>query len=168
MQVKAKGSNRIIKGIARTCFGPGEVNFQTTFALLAGKNFQELITLTTSQTSSASADPSRTAEPVPSLSTTGTMVPLPSSISTARTSQLAAPPLEAQVVAAPPGPVTAQVLEVVRPEAAALDALRGLFVRAASLDGDASNISPEEFKAFVGEEIARWKQVIIAADIKVE
>ena len=28
--------------------------------------------------------------------------------------------------------------------------------------------SPEEFKAFVGEEIARWKQVITAADIKVE
>ncbi len=28
--------------------------------------------------------------------------------------------------------------------------------------------SPEEFKAFVGEEIARWKQVITAADIKAE
>ncbi len=32
----------------------------------------------------------------------------------------------------------------------------------------AMGTSPEEFKAFVGEEIARWKQVIIAADIKVE
>ena len=32
----------------------------------------------------------------------------------------------------------------------------------------AMDTSPEEFKAFVGEEIARWKQVITAADIKVE
>lgn len=32
----------------------------------------------------------------------------------------------------------------------------------------AMGTSPEEFKAFVGEEIARWKQVITAADIKVE
>ena len=32
----------------------------------------------------------------------------------------------------------------------------------------AMGTTPEEFKAFVGEEIARWKQVITAADIKVE
>ncbi|WP_024577421.1 MULTISPECIES: tripartite tricarboxylate transporter substrate binding protein [unclassified Afipia] len=32
----------------------------------------------------------------------------------------------------------------------------------------AMGTSPEEFKAFVGEEIARWKQVITAADIKAE
>ena len=32
----------------------------------------------------------------------------------------------------------------------------------------AMGTTPEEFKAFVGEEIARWKQVIAAADIKVE
>ena len=32
----------------------------------------------------------------------------------------------------------------------------------------AMGTTPEEFKAFVGEEIARWKQVITAADIKAE
>ena len=32
----------------------------------------------------------------------------------------------------------------------------------------AMGTSPEEFKAFVGEEVARWKQVITAADIKIE
>lgn len=32
----------------------------------------------------------------------------------------------------------------------------------------AMGTAPDEFKAFVGEEIARWKQVITAADIKVE
>ena len=32
----------------------------------------------------------------------------------------------------------------------------------------AMGTSPEEFKTFVGEEIARWKQVITAADIKAE
>ena len=32
----------------------------------------------------------------------------------------------------------------------------------------AMGTTPDEFKAFVGEEIARWKQVITAADIKVE
>ena len=52
------------------------------------------------------------------------------------------------VVLAPPGPVQAQVLQVVRPEAAALESLRGLFVRIASLDGDASTVTLEEFKTF--------------------
>ncbi len=28
--------------------------------------------------------------------------------------------------------------------------------------------TPDEFRAFVGEEIARWKQVITTADIKIE
>jgi len=32
----------------------------------------------------------------------------------------------------------------------------------------AMGTTPDEFKAFVGEEIARWKQVITAADIKIE
>jgi len=32
----------------------------------------------------------------------------------------------------------------------------------------AMGTTPEEFKTFVGEEVARWKQVITAADIKIE
>ena len=32
----------------------------------------------------------------------------------------------------------------------------------------AMGTTPEEFKTFVGEEVARWKQVITAADIKAE
>ena len=45
-------------------------------------------------------------------------------------------------------PVAGAVVSIKRPEAAALDALRGLFVRIASLDGDASSVTREEFGAF--------------------
>ena len=54
------------------------------------------------------------------------------------------------VVAAQPHQraVQGQVINVVRPEAAALDVLRSLFVRIASLDGDASSVTREEFAVF--------------------
>ena len=45
-------------------------------------------------------------------------------------------------------PVAGAVVSIKRPEAAALDALRSLFVRIASLDGDASSVTREEFGAF--------------------